>query len=132
MFIRLVPRTLRIVLLLVSLCLSSCSSLITTTVIEPAVGNLQQQTNIDLVCEGAPAFLLMIDSMLVSSPKNQGLLLAGTQSYCGYAAALEECGESDKKQAETRRCWQVPDIERCFAVFGHTHCTAPGISVGLT
>ncbi|MGA7277098.1 MAG: TRAP transporter TatT component family protein [Desulfocapsaceae bacterium] len=96
MFIRLAPRTMHIVLICVSLCLSSCSSLITTNVIQPAVSNLQQQTNIDLVCEGAPAFLLMIDSMLVNSPENQDLLLTGTQSYSGYAAALEECGGADK------------------------------------
>ncbi len=96
MFIRLAPRILRIVLICLGLCLPSCSSLITTTVIQPAVGNLQQQTNVDLVCQGAPSFLLMIDSMLVSSPDNQDLLLSGTQSYSGYAAALEECGEADR------------------------------------
>ncbi len=58
----------------------------------PAVGNIQQQTNINLVCEGTPAYLLMIDSMLVSSPKNKSLLLTASQSYSAYAAALEECG----------------------------------------
>lgn len=61
----------------------------------PVVGNLQQQTDIDLVCEGAPAYLLMIDSMLVSSPKNHGLLLAGAQSFSAYATALKECGAGE-------------------------------------
>lgn len=58
----------------------------------PAVGNIQQQTDINLVCEGTPAYLLMIDSMLVSSPNNKSLLLTASQSYSAYAAALEECG----------------------------------------
>ncbi len=77
--------------------LSSCSSLVTTA-IRPAIGNIQEQTNIDLVCEGFPAYLLMIDSMLVSSPENNSLLLAGTQSYSAYATALEDCGGGDDKR----------------------------------
>lgn len=86
-------------ILFICLCcgLSSCASLITGTVIKPTVGNLQQQQDIDLVCEGAPAYLLMLDSMLVSSPESQDLLLIATQSYCAYTAALEECGGSDQR-----------------------------------
>ncbi len=57
----------------------------------PALGNLQQQTNIELVCAGTPAYLLMLDSMLVSSPDNRELLLLGVQSFSAYATALEEC-----------------------------------------
>ncbi|MGW8195157.1 MAG: TRAP transporter TatT component family protein [Desulforhopalus sp.] len=93
------PRPLYCLLLLI-LCfsLSSCSKLITSTVIEPAVENLQQQTDVDLVCEGAPAYLLMIDSMLVSSPNDEQLLLIATQSYVGYGAALEECVSPEEER----------------------------------
>jgi hypothetical protein len=66
----------------------------------PAIGNLQQQTDVNLVCEGAPAYLLMIDSMLVSSPKSCDLLLSGAQSYSAYAMALEECGGADDQRIE--------------------------------
>ncbi len=84
---------------LVCLCcgLSSCASLITGTVIKPAIGNLQQQQDIELVCEGAPAYLLMLDSMLVSSPESQDLLLIATESYSAYATALEECGGTNQR-----------------------------------
>ena len=77
--------------------LSSCAGLITNTVIKPAIGNLQQQTDIELVCEGAPAYLLMLDSMLVSSPENRDLLMTAAQSYTAYATALGECGGSDAR-----------------------------------
>ena len=79
--------------------LTSCSSYITSSFVQPAVGNLRQQTDLELVCEGAPAYLLMIDSMIASSPDNRQLLRAGTQSYTGYAAALSECGKSDERIA---------------------------------
>jgi len=77
--------------------LTSCSSYLTSSFVEPAVGNLRQQTDLELVCEGAPAYLLMIDSMIASSPDNRNLLLTGTQSYSAYATALSECGKSDQR-----------------------------------
>ena len=77
--------------------LSSCSSYLTSSFVEPAVENLRQQTDLELVCEGAPAYLLMIDSMITSSPDNKNLLRTGTQSYSAYATALSECGKSDQR-----------------------------------
>lgn len=81
-------------LLLVALTLttSSCTRLVTNTLIEPTFGNLQKQTDLDLVCEGAPAYLLMIDSMIASAPKNTNLLRIGSQAYSAYTGALTECG----------------------------------------
>ncbi len=96
---RLVSQPFLIILVCFCFFLSSCSSLVTTA-IRPAIGNIQQQTDIDLVCEGVPAYLLMIDSMLVSSPKNRYLLQSAAQSYSAYAMALEECdGTGDKRIA---------------------------------
>ncbi len=95
------PQHTPLVLLLLCLVflLASCSSLITTTIVEPTVGNLQKQTDLELVCEGAPAYLLMIDSMIASDPKDGDLLRIGAQSYSGYAAAMAECGYSSKRIA---------------------------------
>lgn len=79
---------------------TSCSGLITSTIIEPTVGNLQKQTDIQLVCEGAPAYLLMIDSMIASNPKSKSMLQIGAQSYSGYLGALNECDpETDRLPA---------------------------------
>jgi hypothetical protein len=94
---RLVPLPLYLFLLFSCFSLSSCSSLI-TSFMRPTIGNLQQQTDLALVCEGAPAYLLMIDSLLVSSPNNHALLQAGAQSYSAYAMTLGECGVVEDKR----------------------------------
>ena len=73
------------------LTLSSCTSIITTTMIDPAVSNLQKQQDIDLVCEGAASYLLMIDSLIESDPQDKDLLLVGTKAYSGSVAALSSC-----------------------------------------
>ncbi len=81
-------------LLLIVLSLSSCTRLITHTLIEPTVDNLQKQTDLALVCEGAPAYLLMIDSMISSAPDDMALLKVGSQSYAAYTGALAACQAS--------------------------------------
>ncbi len=87
------------VLLFTVAAFSSCSSLLTSTFVEPAAGNLRKQTDPELVCEGAPAFLLMIDSMIAGSPDSENLLRTGAQSYSAYAATLPECGASEERIA---------------------------------
>lgn len=76
---------------LAPLVLSSCAKLITEKVVAPAVGNIQQQTDIQLVCDGAPAYLLMVDSLLAGNPEEAVLLSTATQAYIGYVAALRNC-----------------------------------------
>lgn len=68
-------------------------------VIEPTVGNLQKQTDLELVCEGAPAYLLMVDSMIASENNDTDLLRIGAQSYSGYVAAMAECGYPEERIA---------------------------------
>jgi len=81
----------------ISLLLGSCTSLITSLAIEPAAANLQKQSDIELVCEGASSYLLMIDSMIESKPDNRKLLKIGAQSYSGTVAALESCGAPEER-----------------------------------
>ena len=77
--------------------MSSCSTLLSNTLIEPTVANLQKQTDLDLVCEGSPAYLLMIDSLIASDPESRNLLRVGSQAYSGYLAAMTECGLPEER-----------------------------------
>jgi len=61
--------------------------------------NLNRQTDLDLVCEGAPAYLLLLDSLLAADPDNPTLLLGGVQAYTSYAGAVGECGRPERAAA---------------------------------
>lgn len=61
--------------------------------------NLNRQSDIELVCEGAPAYLLMLDSLLVEQPDNPKLLQSGVQAYTAFAAAVGECGDTSRTAA---------------------------------
>jgi hypothetical protein len=78
--------------------LNGCTSLVLTGMVAPTVENLQKQKDVDLVCEGAPSFLLMIDSMLASRPEDTRLLVTATQAYGAYTAALTVCGRQQRAE----------------------------------
>ncbi len=69
------------------------------SVMAPAIVNLQQQTDIDLVCEGTPAFLLMLDGMIASDPTDKKMLLTATKAFTGYASALDACNNPERAAA---------------------------------
>lgn len=75
---------------------SSCTSFVVTPLVDPLAQSLQRQTDLELVCDGTPALLLMIDGFITSEPKNKKLLMIGTQSYSAYGAALTECGNAER------------------------------------
>jgi len=49
-----------------------------------------RQSDVVLVRQGIPSYLMLIDGMLRSYPENRDLLLAGAQAYASYASVLEE------------------------------------------
>ena len=86
--------------------LAGCSSLIIGSALKPTLSNLQQQTDLGLVCEGAPAYLLMLDSLLASDPDNTELLSSGVQAYVGYSASLDACGRLDRAETVSEKAKQ--------------------------
>jgi hypothetical protein len=49
-----------------------------------------RQSDIALVRQALPSYLLLIDGLIQSYPDNQNLLLSGAQAYLSYASLLEE------------------------------------------
>jgi hypothetical protein len=49
-----------------------------------------RQSDIPLVRQAIPSYLLLIDGLIQSYPDNQNLLLSGAQAYLSYASLLDE------------------------------------------
>lgn len=81
---------------LASLLLGGCANTVIIAFMEPTMERLQFQDDVDLVCEGAASYLLMLDSMVVGDPDNKALRLKATQSYVAYAAALDACARPER------------------------------------
>ncbi len=64
-----------------------------------------RQSDVVLVRQGIPSYLMLIDGMLRSYPENRDLLLAGAQAYASYASVLEE-DEQDRAAYLSERAKQ--------------------------
>ena len=73
------------------------------------VDGLNRQTDLELVCDGAPSYLLMLDSMIASNPDDVSLLLNGTKAYSAYATVMPECGKPHRaaKLSEKARIYGI-------------------------
>jgi tetratricopeptide (TPR) repeat protein len=84
--------------LLISL-LTGCASLLVEPLVDPLNNALQRQTDLDLVRDGTPTLLLILDGLAEKYPANRKLLLTATQAFSSYAFTLDEMGESERAAA---------------------------------
>jgi hypothetical protein len=89
MFSRLPGLFLASFLLLVSGCASLVSG-ITSQMADDLAGSILNSEDIDTVREGVPAYLLLIDSFLRSSPDSEDLLLAAANLNGAFSALVQD------------------------------------------
>lgn len=80
-----------ILLLFAMLLLGACSSMISSATKDMA-NNLNaailNQNDLETVRQGAPAYLIMIDSFIEGAPRDVDLLVAGSKLYVAYSSAF--------------------------------------------
>ncbi len=93
-------------LLLILVALSGCASMFasaTTRMADNLSTAILNQDDPETVEAGAPAYLLMIDSLIDGDPKNEDLLLAGSNLYGAYATAFVKDAERSKRLSRKAR-----------------------------
>jgi len=68
----------------------------TNRLIEPITLSLQRQRDLELLNDGIPSLLLMLDGFIAADPNNKKLLIAGIQAYTSYANSMYEQGREDR------------------------------------
>jgi len=69
----------------------------TATLLEEVAKASSRQSDLRMLREGTPAYLMLIDGMIQALPDNDRLLLAGAQSYSSFASLFVE--DQDKEYA---------------------------------
>ena len=80
---------------LLLLCIS-CTAVIVNPMLDPLTLSMQKQTDLELLEEGAPSLLLLLDGLLASDPDNIRLLMTATKAYGAYAMILYEEGKTGR------------------------------------
>jgi hypothetical protein len=75
---------------------SSCTSVIVNPMLDPLTISMQKQTDLELLQEGAPSLLLLLDGLIAGAPENEKLLMTATRLYGAYAAILYEEGQTER------------------------------------
>jgi hypothetical protein len=81
---------------LVFLFSSGCTSLVVNPLLDPLTLSLQKQTDLELLRDGAPSLLLLLDGLIASDPDNERLLMTATKAYGAYATVLYEDGNIER------------------------------------
>jgi hypothetical protein len=69
----------------------------TATLLEEVARASYRQSDLRILREGMPAYLMLIDGMILSVPDNEQLLIAAAQSYSSFASLFVE--DQDKEYA---------------------------------
>jgi tetratricopeptide (TPR) repeat protein len=75
---------------------SSCTSIIVNPMLDPLTLSMQKQTDLELLREGTPSLLLLLDGLLASDPGNEKLLMTAIRAYGAYATILYEEGQTER------------------------------------
>ncbi len=77
------------------LLLSGCASLLVPPLVTPLQQSLERQSDLDLLRDGTPSLLLIMDGLLTASPDDRRLQVAAARAYSSYAALLAEYNRRD-------------------------------------
>ncbi len=60
------------------------------SILEDVARSSSKQSDITVISEGTPAYLMLIDGLIEAHPQNEELLVAGAEAYSSYAALFTE------------------------------------------
>jgi tetratricopeptide (TPR) repeat protein len=75
---------------------SGCTSLVVNPLLDPLTLSLQKQTDLELLEEGSPSLLLLLDGLIAGDPDNVHLLMAATKAYGAFTTILYENGKTER------------------------------------
>jgi len=81
---------------LILLLTTGCTSVIVNPLLDPLTLSLQKETDLELLEDGAPSLLLLLDGLVASDPDNVRLLMTATKAYGAYAITLHENGKAER------------------------------------
>jgi len=103
-------------LVLAGTILASCASVVATAG-SGLAGNLtiamMNQDDPDIVRDGAPAYLLMLDSFVEGSPDNEAVLAAASELYSAYGVVFVD--SPNRARRLTARAWSYGQRTLCAA-----------------
>lgn len=97
--------------------LTSCQLLLspmTNKISDDLASAILNHDDVSLIEDGLPAYLIMLDALIVSNPKNAKLLFAAAELNSAYAMAF--VAEPERKQLMTTKAWDLATQAACLRI----------------
>lgn len=104
-------RLLRLSTLPLLLAAVACAPLSTQRLADNLSASMLGQSDPEIVRAGAPAYLLLIDSLLQDSPDDTALLMAAARLYGAYAGGLVD--DTERRQQLSQRAFDYAERAMC-------------------
>ncbi len=94
--------------------------------------SMMNQDDPAIVAAGAPAYLLLLDALILTYPDNEDFLLAGSRLYGAYAGVFAQDQDQAKRMADkaigyARRALCEYDEDACILIDGPQDQILPGL-----
>jgi len=94
--------------------------------------SMMNQDDPAIVAAGAPAYLLLLDALILTYPDNEDFLLAGSRLYGAYAGVFAQDPDQAKRMADkaigyARRALCEYDEDACILIDGSQDQILPGL-----
>lgn len=119
MKVRFIPALATLILLM-----SGCQSMITGPLSDSISSAILNQDDPQLVREGAPAYMLLIEGMINESPNNGALLIGGAKLFGAYSTVFAE----EQKRARMMANKALNFSERAICLKKKAFCNASSMS----
>ncbi len=83
--------------------ISGCASFVVDPLLVSLTRSLEQETDIELLVDGSPTLLLMLNGFIKSDPENLELLRAGIRAFTAYAILLSETGKPERARLASEK-----------------------------
>lgn len=107
----------RILVILISLQLTACASIISSAT-QNMAQNLTQailnQNDMATVKAGAPAYMIMIDSFIEADPENVAMLISGSKLYASYTSAFVD--DKDRARRLAQKSFDYAHTALCLEI----------------
>ncbi len=93
---------------------SGCARMAMDRLMDPMALSIQRQTDLELVHDGTPALILMLNGFLTADPENPRLLMAAIKAYASYSEAMAEKGDLSRasRLSEKAREYSLALLEK--------------------
>lgn len=85
---------------------------VVASVVQDVAAASSKQANLDIVRQGTPAYLMLVDGLINAYPNDPRLLISGSRAYASYASTFSRSSDQSKKLYDKAKDYALRALAR--------------------